>query len=179
MTIVTIDHIAVIVDDIDAALSHFRQVFDVADKDLVYHRNYRDVDPDTGAMDVHHIASIRVGKTFLELTEPVSDGPLKDFLERTGGGVHHIGITSDGIVSDWRRHAALRETIGLIDSRPRVDEHGVSYWFLHPKKNYRTLLEVDAAWQKTSAGEMTPVETPPAWQDLDPSALVAHSEPEP
>jgi methylmalonyl-CoA epimerase len=159
LTLAKFDHIAIVVPDLDQALSHFKLIFDIDDRDVIYHRDYRDVDPETGEADVHHFAFFPVGETYLELTQPVSDGALKDFLVRTGGGVHHVGLTSDDIAGDWSKHRAQRHELGLIDSRPRIDQYGVSYWFLHPKRNHRVLLEVDAAWTKTSASQMTPIES--------------------
>jgi len=163
MSIVKFDHLAIVVDDLDAALAHFRKVFGFRDEDLVYERDYDDVDPDTRDAEVMHFALFPVGEVYLELIEPVSDGPVKKFLDRTGGGVHHIGITSNDIVSEWKLHEELRDDVGVVGDRPRVDQYNVSYWFLHPKANYGTLFEVDAAWAKTSASDMTPVERTPDW----------------
>ncbi len=164
MSIVKFDHIGLIVDDIDAALEHFRKLFDFADSQLIYERDYEDVDRDTGAVDVMHAALFPVGEVYFEIIEPVSDGPMKDFLKRTGGGIHHIGITSDDLRAEWRKHAQMRDELGVVEDRPRVDKFNVSYWFLHPKRNYRVLWEVDAAWAKTSASDMTPIEPTPDWE---------------
>jgi methylmalonyl-CoA/ethylmalonyl-CoA epimerase len=163
MSIIKFDHIAIVVDDLDAALDHFRGIFEIRDEDLIYERDYDDVDPETRDVDVMHFALFPVGQVYLELIEPVSEGPMKRFLERSGGGLHHIGITSNDLLSEWRSHAAAREKVGVIGDRPRVDQYDVSYWFLHPKQNYGTLFEVDASWVKTSVSDMTPVEKTPDW----------------
>jgi methylmalonyl-CoA/ethylmalonyl-CoA epimerase len=163
MAIKKFDHIGIVVDDLDAALDHFRRIFDVADSQMIYERDYEDVNPETGAVDKMHFVLFPVGEVYLELIEPASDGPMKSFLERTGGGVHHLGITSDDIRAEWDRHERQREAIGTLGEKPRVDQYNVSYWFLHPKPNHRVLFEVDAAWAKTSASDMTPVEPTPAW----------------
>jgi methylmalonyl-CoA/ethylmalonyl-CoA epimerase len=158
------DHIGLIVDDIDGAIAHFRKLFDFDDSDLVYERDYEDVDRDTGKADVMHAALFPVGEVYFELIEPVSEGPMKDFLDKTGGGIHHIGITSDDIKGEWAKHDKMREEFGTLEERPRVDKFDVSYWFLHPKKNYRVLWEVDSAWAKTSVSDMTPIEPTPDWE---------------
>jgi methylmalonyl-CoA/ethylmalonyl-CoA epimerase len=157
------DHIGIVVDNLDEALDHFRNLFEIDDRTLIYERDYDDVDADTGAVDVMHFALFPVGQVYLELIEPVSEGPMKAFLERTGGGVHHLGITTDDLRSEWAKHSRLSEKIGVIGDRPRVDQYDVSYWFLHPKANHRVLFEVDAAWAKTSASDMTPIEPTPDW----------------
>ena len=169
MGIYKFDHIAIVVDDLDEALAHFRSIFDFRDDELIYERDYDDVDSATGRADVLHFALFPVGQVYFELIEPVSaDGPMRRFLEARGGGLHHIGITSNDIRAEWRRHDELRSEIGTVEPRPRVDQYDVSYWFLHPKKNYGTLVEVDAAWAKTRASDMTPVEATPDWSaELD------------
>ncbi|MGB9182700.1 MAG: VOC family protein [Solirubrobacteraceae bacterium] len=161
MAITKFDHIALIVDDLDASLMHFRQIFDFEDSEMIYERDYNDVNPETGASDVMHTALFPVGEVYFELIEPVSDGPMKKFLERTGGGIHHIGITSDDLREEWKRHASA--DVGVVGDKPRVDQFHVSYWFLHPKNNHRVLFEVDAAWAKTSVSDMTPIEPTPDW----------------
>lgn len=163
MAIVKFDHIGLIVDNLDESIEHFRRIFDVEDSRMIYERDYEDVDPETGNIDVMHTALFPVGEVYLELIEPVSEGPMKAFLERTGGGVHHIGITSDDLRDEWRRHSGQRDEVGVIGDRPRVDKFDVSYWFLHPKQNHRVLWEVDAAWAKTSVSDMTPIEPTPEW----------------
>jgi methylmalonyl-CoA/ethylmalonyl-CoA epimerase len=164
MSIYKFDHIAIVVDDLDASLEHFKKLFEIEDRDLIYERDYDDVDPDSGSVDVMHFALFPVGEVYLELIEPVSDGPMKRFLETKGGGLHHVGITTDNLSEEWAKHAAQSKELGLIGERPRVDQYNVSYWFLHPKRNYGALWEVDAAWAKTSASDMTPVHPTPEWK---------------
>lgn len=163
MSIYKFDHFAIVVDDLDVALAHYRKLFDFPDEDLIYERDYDDIDRDTGAVDIMHFALFPVGQVYLELIEPVSDGPMKDFLEKTGGGFHHMGMTTNDAAAEWEKHSGDRDGLGLIGDRPRVDQYNVSYWFLHPKKNHGVLWEVDAAWAKTSASDMTPVYPTPDW----------------
>lgn len=164
MSFFKFDHIAIVVDDLDEALDHFRGLFEFREEELIYERDYDDVDPDSGEADVMHFALFPVGQVYLELIEPVSEGPMKKFLVRTGGGIHHIGITTDDLRSEWKRLASDREEFGVIAGDvPRVDAYDVSYWFLHPKRNYGALFEVDAHWVKTSVSDMTPVEKTPDW----------------
>lgn len=165
MSFFKFDHIGIVVDDLDAALDHFRGLFEFRDEDLIYERDYDDVDPGTNEVDVMHFALFPVGECYLELIEPVSEGPMKKFLERTGGGIHHLGITTNDLRAEWKRLSAEREKYGVIGGEvPRVDQYDVTYWFLHPKQNYGALFEVDAHWAKTSASDMTPIEKTPDWE---------------
>ncbi|MEX2195922.1 MAG: VOC family protein [Thermoleophilaceae bacterium] len=163
MAISKLDHIGIVVRNVDAALEHYGRIFDIDKGRLIYERDYEDVDADSGVVDVMHFALFPVGQVWLELIEPAAEGPMQAFLDRTGGGVHHIGITTNDIKGEWRSHEAARDELGLIGESPRVDQYGVSYWFLHPKRNHRVLFEVDAEWAKTSASDMTPVEPTPDW----------------
>lgn len=167
MSFFKFDHVAIVVDDLDASLDHFRNLFGFREEELIYERDYDDFDPDTGETDVMHFALFPVGECYMELIEPVSDGPMKKFLDRTGGGIHHIGMTTNDIRAEWERMKPEREKLGVIGKRPRVDQYEVSYWFLHPKKNYGALFEVDAHWVKTSVSDMTPVEKTPDWAGAD------------
>ena len=164
MSFFKFDHIGIVVDNLDESLDHFRKLFEIRDEDLIYERDYDDTDPDTGVSEVMHFALFPVGECYLELIQPVSEGPVKSFLEKNpGGGVHHIGITSNDMKKEWEIHDGMREELGVLGDKPRVDQYNVSYWFLHPKKNYGTLFEVDAHWAKTSASDMTPVHPTPDW----------------
>jgi methylmalonyl-CoA/ethylmalonyl-CoA epimerase len=165
VSISKLDHIGIVVDDLDQALDHFKKLFSVKDSELIYERDYDDVDPDTGAVDIMHFCLFPVGQVYIELIEPASEGPMKAFLDRTGGGVHHVAITADNIAGEWDRQSAQREELGIIGDRPRVDQYDVSYWFLHPKQNHRVLFEVDSGWAKTSVSDMTPIEPTPDWSE--------------
>lgn len=165
MAITKFDHIGIVVANLDEALDHFRTLFEVDDARMIYERDYDDVDPDTGAVDTMHFCLFPVGQVYLELIEPVSEGPMRKFLEARGGGVHHIAITSGDIRAEWSKHEAQRDDIGVVGDTPRVDQYDVSYWFLHPKKNHGVLFEVDAEWAKTSRSDMTPIEPTPDWKN--------------
>jgi methylmalonyl-CoA epimerase len=168
LAITKFDHIALVVDNLDESIEHFRKMFDIDDRRMIVGRDYKDLDPETGKSDVMHFALFPVGEVYLELIEPVSkEGPMMRFLRRTGGGVHHLGITSDDIRAEWKRHWEQQDELGVMGERPRKDHYDVSYWFLHPKKNYGIVWEVDAAWAKTSASEMTPIEAAPDWHVAD------------
>lgn len=166
MAITKFDHIGIVVDNLDEAIEHFRNLFDINDQKMIYKRDYEDTDTNSGVAEVMHFCLFPVGEVYFEIIEPVSDGPVKRFLERTGGGVHHLGVTSDDIKAEWKKHDGVRDKLRPFESKPRVDQYDVSYWFLHPKSNYGVLFEVDAAWAKTSASDMTPVEPTPNWRAL-------------
>jgi len=161
------DHIAIVVPDLDEAMEHYTKLFDTDKRRVVIYRDYEDTDVNTGIVDVMDFALIEVGEVWFELIAPKkADGLMAKFLEKSGPGIHHIGMTSDNIVEEWKKQSKLKDDIGVLEKKPRVDQYDVSYWFLHPKKNYGVLWEVDAWWTKTSVSDMTPVEPTPNWDEV-------------
>ena len=90
----TIDHVGIVVRDVDQAARVFGDVFsaEVPTPNIVtglpFAAGYRD-----GTTGVK-IASFSTGNVRVELIEPI-DGPSpwKDFLDQHGEGVHHLGFT--------------------------------------------------------------------------------------
>ena len=87
------------------------------------------------------VAMLPLGESRIELLEPTSDdSPIRNFLEKRGGGLHHIAIE----VPDIR--AALEKMkdsgVRLIDSEPRVGAEDCLVAFVHPKSANGGLLEL-------------------------------------
>ena len=40
------------------------------------------------------------GDIEVELIQPIGEGPHMDFLDRTGGGIHHLGFFGDDLIGD-------------------------------------------------------------------------------
>ena len=77
----------------------------------------------------------------LELLEPLSpETTVGRFLERTGGGLHHIAYRSEDIRADLARLAA--DGFRLIDEEPRPGAGGHLVAFLHPKSTGGVLIEL-------------------------------------
>jgi catechol 2,3-dioxygenase-like lactoylglutathione lyase family enzyme len=163
MSLTRLGHVALIVPDVEAAIEHFRRMIDWDEARMIYERDIEDVDKATGNVTNSHTALIPIGDSFIELIQPLSEGPLMNFLKRTGGGFHHVGLVSDDVRADWDRQAGQRDELGVLGDWPTVNDRGVSFWFLHPKRNQGLMLEIDAAWLKTSASSMTPIEPTPDW----------------
>ena len=54
MAITKFDHIAIVVPNLDEALTHFRQIFDVDDDKLIYERDYKVTDSKTCNVEIQH-----------------------------------------------------------------------------------------------------------------------------
>lgn len=81
------------------------------------------------------------GGTRLELVEPAApDSPISRFLERRGGGIHHVAWRVDSVAAALR---ALRDRgVRLIDETPQPGSHGTTVAFLHPKATGGVLMEL-------------------------------------
>lgn len=87
------------------------------------------------------VAMLPLGESRIELLEPTSDdSPISKFLEKRGGGIHHIAVEVDDIEASLRR---LKESgARLIDESPRVGAEGCLVAFVHPSATGGVLLEL-------------------------------------
>lgn len=87
------------------------------------------------------VAMLPIGESRIELLEPTSeDSPISKFLEKRGGGIHHIAVE----VEDIRAALAKlkREGARLIDEEPRIGAEGCLVAFVHPASANGVLLEL-------------------------------------
>jgi methylmalonyl-CoA/ethylmalonyl-CoA epimerase len=81
------------------------------------------------------------GPQRIELVEPASpDSPIAKFLERTGGGIHHLAWQVDDVETAIARLKALG--VRMIDDAPRLGAHGTTIAFIHPKSTGGVLMEL-------------------------------------
>lgn len=87
------------------------------------------------------VAMLPLGESRIELLEPTSDdSPISKFLEKRGGGIHHIAIQVDDIEASLKQ---LKDTgARLIDESPRVGAEGCLVAFIHPSATGGVLLEL-------------------------------------
>jgi len=126
----SIDHIAVVVQDLDDALAFYRDALGLE----VTER--REVPEEQVA-----IASLSLGDTSIELIEPLlGESGVARFLEKRGEGLHHICLNVDDIAAamDQLRDAGA----DLVTERPRTGADGRRYAFIHPKSAHGVLLEL-------------------------------------
>ncbi len=87
------------------------------------------------------VAMLPLGESRIELLEPTSDdSPISKFLEKRGGGIHHIAVEVDDIKASL---AKLKEKgMRLIDEEPRIGAEGCLVAFVHPSSANGVLLEL-------------------------------------
>ncbi len=87
------------------------------------------------------VAFFKVGDVFIELLEPLSaDSPVSAFIEKKGGGLHHLALEVDDLRSDIR---GLQEKgVQMLDKEPRLGAHHAQIAFAHPKSFSGVLYEL-------------------------------------
>jgi methylmalonyl-CoA/ethylmalonyl-CoA epimerase len=125
-----IDHVAIAVEDLDAAVDYYRRTFGAE----VAHRERIDSDGVEEAL-------IAVADSYIQLVSPTRpDSPVAGFLERRGEGLHHVGYRVDDCAAALQ---SVREAGGrLIDEAPRPGSRGTTVAFVHPKGSLGTLIEL-------------------------------------
>src|SRR5262245_54910733 len=87
------------------------------------------------------VCMLPVGESRLELLEPMSpDSPISKFLDKRGGGIHHIALSVENIRSALQDLKA--KGARLIDEEPRVGAGGCLVAFIHPSSTAGVLLEL-------------------------------------
>jgi len=125
-----IDHVAVAVKDLDAAIDYYRRAFGAE----VEHREIVESDGVEEAL-------IEVAGSYIQLTAPTRpDSPIARFLERRGEGLHHVGYRVDDCADALAHMVAAGAT--AIDTEPRPGSRGTTVAFVHPKGSFGTLIEL-------------------------------------
>ena len=87
------------------------------------------------------VAMLPIGESRIELLEPITDdSPISKFLEKRGGGIHHIAVEVTDIEASLKQ---LKEKgMRLIDEQPRIGAEGCLVAFVHPSSANGVLLEL-------------------------------------
>ena len=125
-----IDHVAVAVHDLDAALETHRRLYGV-----------EPVSRETVAEQGVDEAMLALGGSHLQLIAPLdAESPVGRFLARRGEGLHHVAYAVadiDAALAHLREQGAQ-----LVDEHPRVGGGGARIAFVHPRSFAGTLIEL-------------------------------------
>lgn len=125
-----LDHVALAVHDLDAALAEFKELFGIEPLS-------REVVAEQGVEE----AMLPVGGSYLQLLQPLSpSSPVGKFLDKRGEGLHHIAIAVTSI-DDALAHLKARGA-RLVDEQPRTGGGGHRIAFVHPATVAGTLIEL-------------------------------------
>lgn len=125
-----IDHIAVLVDNLDDSLKFWQEALGM---DLAH---LQDV-----PAEMAQVAFFPAGESEIELVKPTTaDSGLGRYLEKRGPGMHHICLEVDDITGMLTQ---LKEKgIQLINEEPKVGIGGRKYAFIHPKSASGVMVEL-------------------------------------
>ncbi len=130
MLLTEIDHVAIAVNDLDAAIAYYRDTFG-AD---VQHREVVESDGVEEAL-------LAVADSYVQLITPIrDDSPVAKYLERKGEGLHHVGYRVDDCAAALQR--VKEQGHRVIDEAPRPGSRGTTVAFVHPKTAFGTLIEL-------------------------------------
>jgi methylmalonyl-CoA epimerase len=125
-----IDHVAIAVNDLEAAIAYYRETFGAE----VQHREVVESDGVEEAL-------VKVADSYIQLLTPTrEDSPVARYLERKGEGLHHIGYRVDDCATALAAVKAAGSRV--IDEEPRPGSRGTTVAFVHPKGAFGTLIEL-------------------------------------
>lgn len=125
-----LDHIAIAVPDLEAAIKRFLEDFGL---------NFE------GTEDVEQAktstAFFPLPPTSIELVHPLrGEGPIAKYLEKRGGGIHHLCFRTDDIEADVERLRA--KGYQFLSDAPTDGAHNCKVIFIHPKSCDGVLIEL-------------------------------------
>ncbi len=130
MAVKRVDHIAIVIPDIDEARAFYEdalglelaRVEDVADQEVA-------------------IAFFPVGQSQVELVQPVtSTSGVARYLDKRGPGVHHLCLEVDDL--DATLADLKARGVELIDEEPKPGSGGKRLAFIHPHSAFGVLIEL-------------------------------------
>ena len=130
MLLTEIDHVAIAVRDLEAAIAYYQAAFGAT-------VDHREVVQRDGVEE----ALLKVADSYVQLMTPIrDDSPVAKAIEKRGEGLHHVGYRVDDCAAAL---AAIKAAGGTpIDHSPRPGSRGTTVAFIHPKGSFGTLIEL-------------------------------------
>ena len=130
MLFTEIDHVAIAVRDLEAAIEYYQSTFGCE----VEHR-------ETIERDGVEEALLKVADSYIQLLTPSRpDSTVAKYLDAKGEGIHHVGYRVDDCAAAL---ASVKEHgHRVIDEAPRPGSRGTTVAFVHPKTAFGTLIEL-------------------------------------
>ena len=129
-TIKQLNHVAIVVEDIDESLTFWRDALGIELHEL------RDVPAEKS-----QVAFLPLAGAEVELVMPTSDDSgIAKYLAKRGPGMHHVCLEVDDI--DGMLAQLKTKGIRLINEEPRTAADGKRYAFIHPESTSGVLVEL-------------------------------------
>ena len=130
MLLTEIDHVAIAVKDLEAAITYYQSAFGAT-------VDHREVVESDGVEE----ALLKVAESYIQLLTPTRpDSPVAKAIEKRGEGLHHIGYRVNNCAEALAAMIAAGAT--PIDKAPRPGSRGTTVAFMHPKGSFGTLIEL-------------------------------------
>lgn len=128
--ITALDHVAIAVPELDAAIRRFAEDFGLT------FDGTEDVPTEQTSTAFFPIPGTRI-----ELISPMDGaGPVAGSLAKRGPGMHHLCFRTDDIVGDMERLKA--KGYRFLSDAPKPGAHGTKVVFIHPKSAGGVLIEL-------------------------------------
>ena len=125
-----IDHVAIVVSDLEATIALYTQT-------LGFSLVYREIVADQGVEAV----GLRTGDAVIELLRPLDESsPIAKFRGDAASRLHHTAYRVADVAAELAQLKA--RGVRLIDEAPRRGAHGNTVAFLHPKSTGGVLIEL-------------------------------------
>jgi methylmalonyl-CoA/ethylmalonyl-CoA epimerase len=123
-----VDHIAIAVKDLAGEIARYRDVLG-----LEY------LGSEVVAEQKVTVAFFKINDVLIELLEPTGpDSPISAFIEKKGGGLHHLALAVDDIHAMIKR--LQEKNVQMLNSEPKSGAHHSA--FVHPKSFSGVLFEL-------------------------------------
>lgn len=123
-----IDHIAVVVKDLEKAIKSYADMF-----------GFKVVEKREGPGGEFTSVMMALGNIRVELFQPLKEGSFSKFLEEKGGGLHHVSFVTDDIVKEMKTLKAQGKK--LQNEEPMVMPDA-KIAFVHPSAAENVLIEL-------------------------------------
>lgn len=128
--ITAINHVAIVVNDMEKALTFWRDALGIELHEL------RDVPAEKS-----QVAFLPIADAEVELVMPTTDDSgIAKYLAKRGPGMHHICLEVDDIIG--MMSYLKTKDIRLINEEPRTAADGKKYVFIHPESTGGVLVEL-------------------------------------
>lgn len=130
MGIVKIDHLAVVVGDMEQALSFWRDALGLTFGGV-----------EEVPAEAVRVGFLEIGDAHVELVQPVTeDSGIARYLAKRGAGMHHLCLEVEDIEATMSQMSA--RGVELINETPRQRDNGTRYAFVHPKSTGGVMVEL-------------------------------------
>ncbi len=125
-----VNHVAIVVDDMEKALSFWRDALGIELHGL------RDVPAEKS-----QVAFLPLSGSEVELVQPTTDDSgIAKYLAKRGPGMHHLCLEVDDI--EGMLVQLRSKGVRLINDEPRTTADGKKYAFIHPESTSGVLVEL-------------------------------------